>query len=417
MSELIKTNYDKLLVGLGAALLAVSGGWMWVHQVDITRLRHQPVTAELAGAAYAVTGLRLPEAKTAAWPKPVAQSQGSGWLYEVFTPPVIYYNPLAKSFTVTPPMNLADGGAPFGLELVDVNFEPYRLQLVGYFGAPGDFLAAFVSPHQPETWLARSGRRFDQLGLTLKSFDVKKVVVAHTDAWPVYDVAALAVLFDEKSGTEVVLDSRARKHLMIAGGIGITPFLAQIGQVSHLGGRFELHYAARNRGLAAYMAELTAAHGDRVQCYFDEEGMAIDLKGLLGRQPIGTHLYVCGPKGMLNWVRATAGAAGWPVGAVHFEEFLAPGSGQVFTAELALSGKTVTVGTHQSLLEAIEAAGVDAPYLCRGGACGQCETTVLRCDGQLLHRDHWLTPEDLAAGQKIMPCVSRFEGTTLILER
>ena len=213
------------------------------------------------------------------------------------------------------------------------------------------------------------------------------------------------------------LDTRAKKHLMIAGGIGITPFLAQIGQVCQQGGRFELHYAARSRALGAYMAELKAAHGDRVQCYFDEEGMAIDLKGLLGRQPIGTHLYVCGPKGMLNWVRATAGAAGWPVGAVHFEEFLAPGSGQVFTAELALSGKTVTVGTHQSLLEAIEAAGVDAPYLCRGGACGQCETTVLRCDGQLLHRDHWLTPEDLAAGQKIMPCVSRFEGTTLILER
>ena len=213
------------------------------------------------------------------------------------------------------------------------------------------------------------------------------------------------------------LDLRARKHLMIAGGIGITPFLAQIGQVSRLGGRFELHYAARNRGLGAYMDVLKAAHGDRVQCYFDDEGMVIDLKGLLGRQPIGTHLYVCGPKGMLAWVRATAEAAGWPVGAVHFEEFLAPGSGQVFTAELALSGKVVTVGTHQSLLEAIEAAGVDAPYLCRGGACGQCETNVLRCDGQLLHRDHWLTPEDQAAGQKIMPCVSRFEGRTLVLER
>ena len=213
------------------------------------------------------------------------------------------------------------------------------------------------------------------------------------------------------------LDTRAKKHLMIAGGIGITPFLAQIGQVCQLGGRFELHYAARNRGLGAYMAELRAGHGDRVHCYFDDEGMVIDLKGLLNRQPIGTHLYVCGPKGMLAWVRATAGAAGWPVGAVHFEEFLAPGTGQVFTVELALSGKTVTVGTHQSLLEAIEAAGVDAPYLCRGGACGQCETNVLKCNGQLIHRDHWLTPEDLAAGQKIMPCVSRFEGTTLILER
>ncbi len=190
----------------------------------------------------------------------------------------------------------------------------------------------------------------------------------------------------------------ASKHLMIAGGIGITPFLAQIKQLARFGGRFELHYAARNRALGAYMDDLRAAHGDRIHCYFDEEGMKIDLADLLARQPIGTHLYVCGPKGMLGWVRATAEAAGWPSAAVHFEEFLAPGTGQVFQAELAVSGKTVTVGTHQSLLEAIEAAGVDAPYLCRGGACGQCETNVLECDGQLIHRDHWLTPEDQAAG-------------------
>ncbi len=213
------------------------------------------------------------------------------------------------------------------------------------------------------------------------------------------------------------LDSRARKHLMIAGGIGITPFLSQIRQIGHFGGVFELHYAARNRDLGAYMTSLKAAHGDKVHLYFDDEAMVINLKDLLGRQPIGTHLYVCGPKGMLNWVRKSAEMAGWPTEAVHFEEFLAPGSGQVFTAELAKSGIKVTVGTHQSLLEAIEAAGVDAPYMCRGGACGQCETAVIACDGTLLHRDHWLSPEEQAGGAKIMPCVSRFEGKTLVLDR
>ena len=213
------------------------------------------------------------------------------------------------------------------------------------------------------------------------------------------------------------IDLRARKHLMIAGGIGITPFLAQIRQLARQNGRFELHYAARNRALAAYMDDLTAAHGDRVKPYFDDEGQSIALDNLLQSQPLGTHLYVCGPKGMLTWVRTTAQAAGWPPEAVHFEEFLTPAPGEVFTAQLAQSGKTISVGTHQSLLEAIEAAGVDAPYLCRGGACGQCETNVLHCDGQLLHRDHWLTAEDHAAGRKIMPCVSRFVGRSLVLER
>lgn len=212
MSQLIKANYDKLLLAFVAAVLAVSSAWMWQHRVDVARLRAQPTAADLAGAAYEpVPGLRLPDVKPAAWPKAPAQSHGSGWLYEVFTPPVIYYNALAKSFTVTPPSHLADGGPAFGLELLDVQLEPYRLQLAGYFGEPGDYLAAFTSPNLPETMLARSGRRFEQLGLTLRSFEVKKVVVAHTDAWPVYDVAALAVLLDEKTGEEVVLDSRARK--------------------------------------------------------------------------------------------------------------------------------------------------------------------------------------------------------------
>jgi dimethylamine monooxygenase subunit B len=165
------------------------------------------------------------------------------------------------------------------------------------------------------------------------------------------------------------------------------------------------------------MDRLTAKHPDRVQCYFDDQGQQVDLSRVLATQPIGTHLYVCGPKGMINWVLSTAEAMGWPTLALHHEEFLAPGTGKAFTVELAASGKRITVGTTQSLLEAMEAAGVDAPYLCRGGACGQCETNVHECDGTILHRDHWLTPEEHAEGRKIMPCVSRFEGKTLVIDR
>jgi ferredoxin-NADP reductase len=213
------------------------------------------------------------------------------------------------------------------------------------------------------------------------------------------------------------LDTRARKHLMIAGGIGITPFLAQIAQLTQFGGRFELHYAARSAALGAYMDRLTAAHPNQVHCYFDDQGQTIDLARILAMQPIGTHLYVCGPKGMIAWVLSTAEAMGWPKLALHSEEFLAPGTGLPFEVQLAASGRTITVGTTQSLLEAMEAAGVDAPYLCRGGACGQCETNVHKCDGTILHRDHWLSPEEHAGNQKIMPCVSRFEGRTLVIDR
>ena len=212
-------------------------------------------------------------------------------------------------------------------------------------------------------------------------------------------------------------DARARKHLFLAGGIGITPFMSMMAQLAPMGQRFELHYSVRSEALGAYADRLRDAYHERVHIYVDDKGQAIDLKTLLSTQPLGTHLYVCGPKGMIEWVKTTAAGMGWPANTVHSEEFLAPPVGQPFTVELAASGKTVQVGAAQSILEAIEAAGVDAPYLCRGGACGQCETNVIRCDGHIHHHDHWLSDEEKASGTKIMPCVSRFEGKSLVLDR
>jgi len=213
------------------------------------------------------------------------------------------------------------------------------------------------------------------------------------------------------------LDLRARKHLLIAGGIGITPFLAQTRQLEAANAHFELHYVVRNAEHGAYCRETTERYPNRVRIYERDRGDGIDFAALLTSQPLGTHVYVCGPERMIDEVKKTALALGWPRQTVHSEEFLAPASGDPFTAELAVSNKTVTVGEHQSLLEAIEHAGVEAPYLCRGGACGQCETNVISCDGTLIHNDHWLSEEDRKSGLKIMPCVSRFQGKTLVLER
>lgn len=213
------------------------------------------------------------------------------------------------------------------------------------------------------------------------------------------------------------LDLRARKHLMIAGGIGITPFLAQIKQLDRAHGNWELHYACRSEALGSYVDYLTSTHPNDVNVYYDESNQAIDLENLLSGQPLGTHLYVCGPKGMIEWVRAKAADLGWPREAVHYEEFLAPKPGKPFEVKLAISNKVIQVGEQESLLEAIERAGVDAPYLCRGGACGMCETRVIDYTGNFIHRDHWLDDEEHANGAKIMPCVSRFEGKTLVLDR
>lgn len=213
------------------------------------------------------------------------------------------------------------------------------------------------------------------------------------------------------------LDFRGRKHIFMAGGIGITPFMAMIAQMEREGRSFELHYAVRTRSHGAYWKELQQRYGThRVKIYCDAEQLFIPTEAILENQPLGTHLYVCGPKGMIHGVLGKAVDMGWPTQNLHSEEFLAPPPGKPFKAKLQRSAKTIDVHSHESILEAAEAAGVDAPYLCRGGACGQCETNVMACDGTIEHNDHFLEPEDKASGKKIMICVSRIKGADITLD-
>jgi ferredoxin len=101
---------------------------------------------------------------------------------------------------------------------------------------------------------------------------------------------------------------------------------------------------------------------------------------------------------------------------VHWEQFSAPPVGDAFHVFLARAGIGIDVDPETSLLEAIEAAGVEVPYLCRGGVCGFCRTRVIEAGGELLHHDHYLSDTEKSGGRSIMPCVSRARRGKLVLD-
>ena len=208
----------------------------------------------------------------------------------------------------------------------------------------------------------------------------------------------------------------ARKQILIAGGVGITPVLAMLDDLSAGPIPWELHYSVRGSEHAFFGVWLTERYGDRVRLYDTSAGSRIDFAALVGRQPLGTHLYVCGPGPMIVDAFASARTAGWPESHLHAEQFAHAPAGEAFEVQLATTGATVEVSAEQSLLEALEAAGIEAPYLCRSGACGRCELNVLQLDGELLHHDHWLSEADRLSNTKIMPCVSRAKCRRLVLE-
>lgn len=206
-----------------------------------------------------------------------------------------------------------------------------------------------------------------------------------------------------------------RMHILIAGGIGVTPILAQAHDLVRLRAAFEIHYAFRSPDQAAYADVLEGLAGRNVRLYCGARGDRIEFPALLADRPLGTHLYICGPAGFIDAARTAARALGWTAGHIHSEQFLAPPSGSAFEVRLARTGKRIDVAPASSLLEAIEQAGVTAPQSCRGGACGQCETEVLDADGEIVHHDVFLSDADKASGRKIMLCVSRLQGRRIVL--
>ncbi len=204
----------------------------------------------------------------------------------------------------------------------------------------------------------------------------------------------------------------ARKHLLIGAGVGVTPLLSFLPALQGRAAALEMHQIATAAEVPVFRALLAEHGGADVHVHAGRDGL--DIEALMVRQPLGTHLYVCGPQALIEHVLAAAVAAGWPDASLHAESFGGASGGAPLVAELARSRLEVAVGQDQTLLEALEAAGVDAPSLCRGGACGQCATAVLA--GEPDHRDHVLTPEERASNRIIMTCVSRAKTPRLVLD-
>jgi vanillate O-demethylase ferredoxin subunit len=217
------------------------------------------------------------------------------------------------------------------------------------------------------------------------------------------------------------LAAQAPHHLLLAGGIGITPMLAMAEHLAATGGAFTLHHCNRGRARTAFISRLTTApFAGQVQHHFDDGDAAqkLDIAATLKNAPAGTHLYVCGPQGFMDAVLNAGRAAGWPEERLHREYFGAAPVDHTndgsFELEIASTGKVIKVLADQTALAALHAAGLDIPMSCEQGVCGTCLTRVKA--GTPDHRDQYLEPDEQAANDQFLPCCSRAKSPRLVLD-
>jgi len=239
------------------------------------------------------------------------------------------------------------------------------------------------------------------------------------------------VLHDQVKEGDVLYISAPKNHfplaheathsVLLAGGIGVTPILCMAERLYMTGASFEMHYCTRSPERTAFLERIKASSfADRVQFHFDNgaQGQKLQLDRVLSLATPGTHLYVCGPKGFMDFVLGAARSADWPEAQLHFEffgaEVVKSEDDESFEVKLASSGRMVTVAKDQTVVQALAAIGVELATSCEQGVCGTCLTRVL--EGEPDHKDMYLTPEEHATNDQFLPCCSRAKSKLLVLD-
>ena len=202
---------------------------------------------------------------------------------------------------------------------------------------------------------------------------------------------------------------------LIAGGIGITPIISMATALHKEGRLFILHYLGRSAETIACSDRLCTEFGDAVDVHLDDRN-PIDLSSTIEALS-GHRLYICGPKGMIDAVRNTAVSHGIPSKRIHIELFETPtleNSEKCFEVEIKSTGDIFEIPENKSILEVLEAGGVDLIYDCQRGDCGICCVDVLH--GIPDHRDVVLSQAEKDSGKVMQICVSRAHSDRLVLD-
>lgn len=208
----------------------------------------------------------------------------------------------------------------------------------------------------------------------------------------------------------------AKHYIFVAGGIGITPFIPMMREVSAKGRSWTLLYCNRRNADAPFLAEIKKLGGE-ISLHSSEAGTRLDVAQRLSKVERGAVIYCCGPERLMTAVEEATSA--WPEGSVHFEWF-APRTrptdevSGAFEVVCEQSGITLSVPPNKSILETLSEAGIEVPRSCEQGICGTCEVRVI--SGEVDHRDSILSSAERAANQTMMTCVSRAKSGRLVLD-
>lgn len=213
------------------------------------------------------------------------------------------------------------------------------------------------------------------------------------------DTAEVGDLFvmTEPSGEFHYETLRDSHHIVcIAGGSGITPFVSMAGSLADGDEDYEmtLFYGARTAAQLAYKTELdelaARCKGFKVIYVLSDEKQEGCETGFVSAELLRKYVdiptstfFLCGPQAMYDFVGKELAPFGLPRKAVHHDAACCPDLAMENPGEYTLTVHmrdevyTIPAKANETLLTAMERAGLNAPNKCRAGGCGFCHSKWL----------------------------------------
>jgi len=208
------------------------------------------------------------------------------------------------------------------------------------------------------------------------------------------------------------------EYLLVAGGIGITPILGMAHALERHGRPFRLLYAAHTREQMPFVDELSELLGDRLELFVSAEGNRLDIGAEIERLHADGELYLCGPLRLRDAARHEWSERERRPDRLQFETFASGGAfaPEEFRVRVRDAECDVLVRSNRTLLDALRDEGVDMMWDCLRGECGLCAATVIDVEGELDHRDVFLSDEEKEEAGAIITCVSRAVGGAVTID-
>lgn len=212
MSKRVRISVEVLAPAFAAVALLAAVSYAAKLRFATEALRRTTSGHAVTGEPHRPGAVVPHPTRVAAWTRPERATDASAWLYDLFTPPLLSFDPAtARVVRAESSAGWGDAVPSPGLELIEVRRELFPLQLVGCLGDPADLVAIFAVMGSSETVLARAGDRLGGFGQEVVRVERRRAAPSNADS-PLEEEAIVAVLRDLSTGTEVELDHRSRAY-------------------------------------------------------------------------------------------------------------------------------------------------------------------------------------------------------------